>query len=277
LRDKIDLLDRVLEVLRIEIRHVENKIRFEEFIQGSVGIGEKGLHYVWPEKVKALGSGTVPIRLQPKLLLYLLYRHQRNSIPVYEIIDSFINTIWESLDILDFKRTQTGVLRCFTNTRFAANTLRAYGLLKYTKEEAYKTWTLSLPGYLVASKMMESPNWNIPEIDKKWHFDLHPDIRIAFQELNSYGAFVQRLLSICRVNTRIFEEAEDISKRAYSLVQEYSATLQNESFSRIERRKRCLTFVKRLEQEPAIQMFHDQFMKCLKTGDLLVTKYGKRR
>ena len=144
--------------------------------------------------------------------------------------------------------------------------------LKFTKGEAYKTWVLSLPGDLVASKLMESPNWNIPEIDKKWHFDLHPDIRIAFQKLDSYNVFVQRMASICKANARVFDEAKEGSKLAYTMLYEYSEILRNESLPKQERRKRCARMLKRMEQQPEIRKFYEDFLRCLKIGDLLMTK-----
>ncbi len=272
LKEKIDLIDRTLEMLRIETRHMENRLKFEDFIQGSARIVGNTLHYTEPEKRINMGSGTAPLRLQSKLLLFLLYRHNQRGLKVYDIIDGFIKAIWDSLDILDFKKTKTGVTRCFTNTRFAANTLRAYGLLEFTKREAYKTWVLSLPGCLVASKLMESPSWNVPYIDKKWDFDLHPDIRIAFQELKSYDFFVQRMASICTANAQVFNEEKEGAKRAYTLLRRYSKILHDDSLAKQERKKHCSGLLKRVEQEPEIRRFYEEFLRCLKAGDLLMTK-----
>ena len=205
---RIDLLERMLELLRIRNKYLENNLPIELFIktarkprsvngdewwftigfrklpvlreavkprlvggdrsrgatfftQGNVQVGDGGLHFIAPKKIERYGSGTPPIQLQPKLLLYLFYRNFGGEMQVYDIIDTFIKLIWDQLTLLDFKKTQTGVTRRFTNTRFAANTLRAYGLLKFTKREAYKTWMLSLSGLLVASALAAKGNWEL--------------------------------------------------------------------------------------------------------------------
>ena len=119
---------------------------------------------------------------------------------------------------------------------------------------------------------MESPNWKIPKIDKKWHFDLHPDIRIAFQELKSYSLFVQRMASICKANARVFDEAKEVAKMAYTMLYEYAEILRNESLSKQERRNRCARMLKRMEQQPEIRRFYERFLRCLEIGDLLMTK-----
>lgn len=85
LKEKIDLVDRTLEILRIENRYLENKLNIEDVIQGSIKIKGNILHYTEPEKQKNMGSGISPLRLQPKLLLFLLYRHIQKDIQVYDI------------------------------------------------------------------------------------------------------------------------------------------------------------------------------------------------
>lgn len=173
---------------------------------------------------------------------------------------------------MDFKKTRTGVLRCFTNTRFAALTLRDYGLLRFTKKEAYKTWVLSLPGILVASKGMEEKNWDIPAFKRELYFDLHSDIRNAFNELKTYDKFVQRLASVCKPDTKIFYDFKEGSKRAYSLMADYWQILQDSSISIIERKKKSTAKLKQIEHDPEIRAFFDEFSSCLKVGDLLSTK-----
>ena len=181
-------------------------------------------------------------------MLFLLYRHNRGYYSIYNTIDSFTKTIWDHLETLDFKRTQTGVIRCFTNTRFAANTLRKYGLLRYTPKVAYKTWVLSLPGMLVASKLMEKADWTIPEIGIRWHFDLHPDIRSAFDDLNTHDSFVKRLATVCKPHNKVFEEFEKGSTRAYSLLENYWAILNDKSISKKGPRRKAKRNRKKLNK-----------------------------
>ncbi len=269
---KIDLLERTLEILRIQQRHLDNELPVEEFVQGNIQLSGDKIIFSAPDKSKFLGSGTKPIALQPKLLLYLLYRHQYGYEAVYDIIDNFIKLIWDHLDMLDFKKTRTGVLRCFTNTRFAALTLRDYGLLRFTKKEAYKTWVLSLPGILVASKVMEGNNWEIPPvIQGQYHFDLHTDIRNAFTELQTYDKFVQRLASVCKPDTKLFMDFKEGSKRSYSLMADYWQILQDTSISAAERKKKSTAKLKQINQDQEIRAFFDELSSCLKIGDILHT------
>ena len=165
------------------------------------------------------------------------------------------------------------MLRCFTNTRFAALTLRDYGLLRFTKKEAYKTWVLSLPGILVASKVMEGNNWEVPPvIQGQYHFDLHPDIRNAFKELQTYDKFVQRMTAVCKPGAKVFKDYQEGSKRSYSLMADYWQILQDSSISAIDRKKKSTAKLKQIDQDAEIHDFFSSFSSCLKMGDLLNTR-----
>ena len=128
-QDKLDILERAIECLRIKCKCIENPLPLEIFIQGYFRADQNTLRYSFPTQHGSLGSGTPPIQLQPKLLLFLLIYH-RESYQIYDIISKFADKIWDQLTFLDFKKTRTGVVRCFTNTRFAAHTLRDYGLFR---------------------------------------------------------------------------------------------------------------------------------------------------
>ncbi len=149
-------------MLRIEKRQLNNNLAFSDFIQGNLEFKNNQIHFTPPLKPRTRGFGTRPVYLQPKLLIYLLFRHGKSDNQVYDIIKNFVRVIWDDLDDLDFEKTKTGVFRCFTNTRFAANTLRDYGLLKFTKKEAFKTWVLSFTGVMVASKFVRDGAWHKP-------------------------------------------------------------------------------------------------------------------
>ena len=269
---KLDFLERILDILRIEHKYLENELPLENFLQGTVRIDENGLQFLAPDRIRYAGSGTAPIRLQPKLLLFLLFRHNRGYYQVYDIIDSFIKTIWDSLERLDFKRTKTGVTRCFTNTRFAANTLRKYGLLKFTQEEAFKTWALSLPGILVATKVMEKADWSIPRVEREQNFDLHPDIRKAFDDLKTYDKFVKRLASVCKPNSKVSKDFKAGSKKAYELLGNYWRVLKDPSLSKNERGEKSQEILNQIEKDTEIKKFHDEFSLLVKVGDFLSFK-----
>lgn len=265
---RIDLLERILELLRSDEKHFENTLDFERFIQGSIFVGSDGLHYVFSENSQLLGSGTPPIQLQTKLLMFLLLHH-RSAYRVFDIIDDFIRTIGGQLEHLDFKKTRTGVTRCFTNTRFAANTLRDYGFIKFTHKEAYKTWVLSLPGFLVASKVIADGNWVLPPHHKVFSSDLHPDIHKAYEELKTYDQFVERLEVVCNPNVKVFKTFEPILHHAYSLMNPYWLALKDEKLTLKERKKKSLELLVQLEENPKIEDFYNEFSACINVDTLL--------
>ena len=269
LQTKIDVLERALEILRFELKHRENKLPLDRFIQGELFVDGGALHYAFAEKLENLGSGTAPIRLQPNLLMFLMLYH-RHAYSVYDIIGNFVERIRPDLGILDFKKTKTGVTRCFTNTRFAANVLRDYGFLKFTQREAYKTWVLSLPGFLVASKVFEEKTWDIPGIlPNDWPFDLHPAILSAHEGLETYDQFVVRLATVCEPDVLVFMSFKKVLQEAYALLQEYWRMINREDLSRPERRRRSLALAKQIEDAPQIEAFYQEFSMCLKIEDLI--------
>jgi len=274
IRDKIDVLERILEILRIENRHLYNNFPMEIFIQGSVDLNQDGLQLIEPQKCRRLGSGTRSIQLQPKLLLFLLFRHNYKKDDVYNIIEDFIETIWDHLNILDFKKTKTGVFRCFTNTRFAAYKLRDYGLLKFTKEEAFKTWKLSLPGILVAVDAMEEKNWHVPPIPTQAGHELHPCIRGAFENLLTFNDFIKRLALVCQPNVSVFNEFERSLKIAYPLLQDYWSTLKDPSLKKEVRLEQSKEKLKQLEDDSEIEKFYKHFTSCLNVGDIKSLKWS---
>ena len=266
---KIDLLERGLEVLRFKHKCLENKIPFEDFISGTVCLKNGRLNFTAPDKKVEIKSGTSAGRLQPKLMLFLLLNHGQYY-KIYDIIEKFVDKVWDELSIEDFKKTQTGVTRCFTNTRFAATTLREYGFLKYTDTEAYKTWTLSLPGLLVASKVLEEKNWKIPEYNKAQNYDLHPDISQAWLKLQTYDDFVDRLRSVCKPNVEVFGTFKGVLKKAHTILSDYWYVLEDNSLSQKDRKKESMKRLKQLDKQPNIDKFYEEFSKCMKdTFDVL--------
>jgi len=278
-KSKIDFLERALELLRINIKYLDNNLDFEEFIQGQIFLEDKRLKYTSPQNRLPLDSGTKPILLQPKLLMFLLLNHKK-AFRIYDIIDNFIYEIWEQLKIVDFKKTKTGVTRCFTNTRFAANTLRDYGLLKFTKKEAFKTWTLSLYGFLVASKVIQNnPTWDLSSIDRKHSFDLHPDILKSSLDIKTYDDFVNRLAAICKpkIELELFNTFEDVLKEAYSILDGYWESTRNPNLSKKERQEESFNRIKKLETHPNIEEFYTEFSLCIYVDTYIEQLLGQQK
>jgi len=270
---KIDLLERTLELMRIQHKHLVNSIPIELFLQSFIDLEQGKIYYNAPPITNDLGSGTKPIFLQPKLLKYLFYRHNKRD-DVLRIIEGFISVIWESLHPLDFKKTATGVTRCFTNTRFAANTLRDYGLLKFTKREAYKTWELSLPGFLVASRVAEGSDWKIDFRNQTKGYALHHEIRDAFIDLQSSDDFIKRLAKFCDQRSQLCEEFKEGLGRAYDILAKYASFIKDPNMTSKDRLVKSRAQLKKLEADEDIQKFFQAFRGCLNIGDTLnLNKY----
>lgn len=190
------------------------------------------------------------------------------------IIDLFIDSIWTQLSFLDFKKTKTGVTRCYTNTRFAAHVLRDYGLLKFGRKEAYKTWELSLTGFLVAADCLEATrnegiSWKIPHHKKHGNFDLLPEIRCACDKITTYDQFVGRLAALCRPDVSVFKTFDAALRKAFALLPGYWATLKNPNLTQQQRREASHERVRQLEHEGIDSTFYAEFSQCIKINDLL--------
>ena len=267
---KLNLLERTIELIRIKRKSLFNPLSFEEFIQSDILSDRDQLRYSLPEKVDNLGSGTRPIQLQPKLLLFLLIYH-KEQYRVIDIISYFINKIWDYLRTIDFKKTETGVIRCYTNTRFAAKSLREYGLLRYGKDEAYKTWILSLPGFLVGSVVFEKYryNWNIPTFDRTHKFPLHSDILDAHYQMKHFDSFVEQLAKICKPDTDVFKTFNGVLEKAYKLLSAYWDILRNSKLSHKEMKQQTSSLIEELDHMRDMDTFYMEFSKCLNINRLL--------
>jgi hypothetical protein len=272
---KVALLSRMLEELKHERQTADDVVDFETYIQSMIFADNGKLFFAAPQFPKELGAGTAPIQLQSPLLLFLLLHH-RERFRVLEIIQHFIGKVRSNLKYLDFKKTKTGVTRCFTNTRFAAHVLRDYGLLKFTHLQAYKTWELSLTGFLVAADIFhkrskENIQWNIPEYSKEQNFDVLSEIRTACEEIKSYDAFVGRLASICEPDTKVFKTFDPALRKAFALLPGFWATLKNPKLNQQDRRAESLGRMQQLESEGISDQFYEEFSQCILVNALLAT------
>jgi hypothetical protein len=276
---KIGLLERLIERWRIDRHQLENAITFENFPSWDWLMDERMLHFTQKRGITpSPGSGIPPIRYQRTLLVYLLLHHQGNKarIPVLNIIRNFIAEIRDSLSPVDFKKTETGVIRCFTNTRFAANKLREYGLLKYTTVEAFKTWTLSLPGIIVAARALKQPDWKIPVIHRNMMMGeslsgLDPLILSASSSVEDFPAMVDALTAICRPDVEIFKTFEGVLMEAQKLLKKYWAALNNAALTQKERSKLSLDYAQAIEGIPFFDEFIEELVDSIEIEKLLKT------
>lgn len=270
---KIELMSFVLEYLKHARRNKGEEVSFEKFVQCGLHTDGNKLVISAPQNVRDPGTGAASIQFQAPLLMFLLLNH-RERYQVLDIIELFIEQMRDQLSLLDFKKTKTGVTRCFTNTRFAAHVLRDYGLLKFTRREAFKTWELSLAGFLVAADVLkkrsrEKNPWHLHVSEKEANFDLMQEIRLACNEINTFDALVTRLAFICKPDVEIFKTFEPALEQAFGLLQKYWRLLSDHTKTREERRAQSLELIKRLEQEVLGDRFYEELSRCIQINDLL--------
>ena len=268
---KIGLLSLLLEELRYERKQEGKVIDFEKYVRCDVSTYGSAIIIKAPEHFEDIGTGTAPIQLQSPLLVFLLLHH-RERFPVLGIIQLFIENIRAGLTFLDFKKTKTGVTRCFTNTRFSAHVLRDYGLLKFTYREAYKTWELSIMGFLVAAEILRNPARKanpgaIPPLIKEANFDLVREVRTAYDQINDYEAFVGSLASICKPNVSFFQTFEPALRNAYVILGDYWEILKNSGLTQKARKQASLECIKRLEKEGIDDRFYGELSACIRSGN----------
>jgi len=155
-RTKLDVLERIVELGRLTTGQAENAIRVDDLLvsgvdvdpetrQLAIGRSSRAGDAPWPAP-----SARVPYELQVPLLIYLVHSRSRRE-PIGDLLADFVTVASPFLTPWDMESTRTGVPRIATNTRLAARDLRAWGLLRYTRGEAFKTWELSHVGLIVGA------------------------------------------------------------------------------------------------------------------------------
>ena len=273
LQQKIDVLGYVLEKLKFESVHHAEQVTFEEFSQCKVFADTERIVVAAAKNYCQPACGIAPLRLQSPLLIFLLLHH-RARFQVLEIIKLIIGKIRGSLTFLDFKKTQTGVTRCFTNTRFAATKLRDFGLLKFTQREAFKTWELSLSGLLVAARLYQDrqtagTTWSIPAADNVASTGLHGEVRAALDGMGTLEAFIARLRFLCADESRVFETFEPMLADAHRLFLQHRAVLNDAALTQREQKAATAQCIAELETLPFMDAFYDELALSLRIDELL--------
>jgi hypothetical protein len=267
---KIALLSLVLEELKHERQMPEDVVDFETYMQSEILADQNKISITKAVFEKDLGTGTASIRLQPPLLLFLL--SHRSQTRVLDIVQQFVEKVRPQLTYLDFKKTKSGWARCFTNTRQAALVLHNHGLLRFTWRDGYKSWDLSLGGYLAAAEIFHQRSrelvpWSIPPHFREFNFEVRPEIRRAWDDISNYDAFIGRLKSMCQLNTTVFNTFEPALRKAYPLLQEYWVVMNDVRLSRKDRRAASSARMRELEREAISDEFYDEFSKCIQVEE----------
>lgn len=266
--NKMDLLERAIEQWRIERFKLVNEVPMEQFLDAG-WMTEKGrVHFYELEDTYHYGTGAAPLQYQRRLIVHLLLDHGRTN-TVFGVIERFIERIHEELEPIDFKRTSTGVLRCYTNTRFAALKLRDAGLLRFTHEEAFKRWVLTLPGYVVASRSFGAPMPPIRHSDEVAGLGLDKFIHECQAAVATYPEFVGALASLCAPNADIFTTFKPVLERCHGHLQRYWEILNDTNLKSAETLERSAEFMRLIDRTEGYGRFIEEFSASIQIDRLM--------
>ncbi len=176
--------------------------------------------------------------------------------------------VWGSLGPLDFERTTTGVLRCFTSVRVAAGGLRSFGLLRFSRKERRKVWALSLRGFVVSAAVLGScSSWELLLTGgSRPYADLHPAVSearkaLATREgaLGTLSAASDKARTVVRARFQSLSAAYDILQRH----QEEKPEIGRSSLSRAKRIAWEEQMLSPVEDVPGLDDFYGSFSRAL--------------
>jgi hypothetical protein len=170
LATRLDVLERVIELLRLRSGRIENTMSVNDLLHREVEVfvnAETGALWL------SVGTDFRDRRiaevyrrhpdLHVALLLFLLHSGREES-RIGDDLYHFIISVKNGLHPSDVETTRTGVVRIATTTRDAARALRQHGLLRDIDETRGRRWELSVLGVLVASELTgKHPELRLPE------------------------------------------------------------------------------------------------------------------
>lgn len=253
--NRILILEKLIDLYRFHSVDPEMKISLKDVLDLEIDFIENGKLRILEKKKQLIERNFLrPHDLELPLLLFLLVYEEGGD--VYSVISNFISGIKQMLKPLDFEKAKTGAPRCFTNARFAAQTLREYGLLKFTKGEAFRTWKLSFLGIAVAS-LIYHPDWlsNFERNDYALYgheyFKLPRTISVAIDVVCDADKFVNRIhdvINSSRVNTPFTAQA---LRDLYRLIGQYNGAIKND-YKQIVKDKTVIKITTEMEKHESI-------------------------
>lgn len=253
--NRIRILEKLIDLYRFYSVDPEIKISLKDVLNLELDFIENGKLRIIGKKKQFIDKSFLrPHDLELPLLLFLLVYEEGGD--VYSVISSFIGEIKQILKPLDFEKAKIGAPRCFTNTRFAAQTLRDYGLLKFTKEEAFRTWKLSFLGVAVAS-LIYHPDWlsDFKRTDYALYgheySKLSRTISTAINLICNRDEFVSRIRDVIRssrVNTPVTPQA---LRDLHGLIGRYAGAVQND-YKSIVKNKTAINIIAEIEKHKSI-------------------------
>lgn len=170
LATRLDVLERLIELLRLRSGRIENTLSIHDLLHRELEVfvnAETGALWLTVGPKRRDRHLAEVFRRHPDLhvalLLFLLYsgRAERR---IGDDLNQFILEVKEGLHPCDTETTKTGVVRIATTTRDAARALRQHGLLRDVDETRGRRWELSVLGVLVASELSERhPKLGLPD------------------------------------------------------------------------------------------------------------------
>lgn len=222
LRTKLDVLERIVELLRIRSGWSTRRVRIHELLNAGiaveedlfgnltlrVGRGDRRAMWNWP-----VVHDHKERELQVPLLIYMLYYHRAGT-RIGDLLVEFANLIRDQLAPGDAESTETGVTRIMTTIRDAAATLRYWGLLTDSPKLKHRRWELSVFGILVAVRLYER-GYRL-ELPRRWPdntwppprgggFLLAQPVREIVRELSDPTVVANTFMRICGPNCAVFD------------------------------------------------------------------------
>ena len=263
--EKIDLLERMLEFIRILDKRTENELPFGKALNWRFFRDDDEICAYRPGGKRALkhwGKGTSQDKLQVRLLVYLLKTMGQKK-RVNTLIKGFIDEQWANLDPMDFEKMQSGVYRCHTNTGFAAKHLRDYGLLRYTHKEAFKTWRLSLSGILVAAAAIEDDADLTGAFPRYNGLPINSFIHRCAGKFDDQETMLKSLHRICAPNAAVFKTFQPVLEVAGQLLPDYWATINDPSIKIRNRQEAARQFIEDLESVTDYEEFINELVDLI--------------
>jgi hypothetical protein len=263
LRTKLDVLERVVELLRLRTGHVANRISLTSLLaEGiSVGVGASGRPTLRVGGGSdALGTsrpihnGLVQSELQLPLMLFLLTRDCTSS-SIGTTISDLVSELQLCLTPADVETTGSGVTRVVTTIRSAARTLRLHGLMLDTDQTAFRSWELSVLGLLVAAFLYDAghrvlvEDRHLPLIEggkfgRATH--LAEPVREVLRSFADPAQVGRALNRVCGPNRDTFASFDDAVKLVAAFCRPWQAPVTDRSELSGERRRAAKELMKSL-------------------------------
>lgn len=265
-QEKAQYLEHLLWLFRISVKDFDQTIKYDSVLKSDLHVSHDSIALAHRSLSGELCGKSEPLRsieIQPMLLQFLLLQGNQR-IDVLDTIHQFIERIYDRLTPEDMERTETGAIRCFTNTRFAANTLREYGFLRFSESEAYKCWRLTFPGLLTAGYFYLHPPRSSPPCGA-WK-GLHPEFDKVITHYSDPGNCVKTLAGLAGKSGDVFSSYMPLFTKFSHRLASWRKDMQ-QAGSRNDAKQSSKLWVVDLEKDVDLLKFAEDY-----SADVQITK-----